>query len=195
MLRYDFFSILAVVCLGVSFALPTPCNQLPRPKINIKELLEHQPYTTYWTSWPILHCSETAYLLPQTGQTGFNLTNVILVGSVAVHFHLILEDDNIWKATMCSTGYLDDYPTVYKNFNGTSKSLCVVSCAGPLYTYVICWGKTAADREELLQFLKKHEIPAYVDAQIGCDIKNKVCSALDHGTSFLNSDTSKLFQG
>ncbi|GAB6025553.1 hypothetical protein CHUAL_011284 [Chamberlinius hualienensis] len=191
MLSYFFF----LTCFGLSFAWPTPCNQLPRPKITIQELVEHQPYTTYWTSWPIFHCTEAAYILPQTGQTGFNLTNVVLAGPLAVYFNLILKDDNIWKATLCSTGYQDDYPTVYKNFNGTSNSLCVASCAGPLYTYVMCWGKTASDREELLGFLKKYEIPAYVDAQIGCDIKDKVCSAIDQGTKFLNSVTSKLFQG
>ncbi|GAB6029348.1 hypothetical protein CHUAL_005117 [Chamberlinius hualienensis] len=173
-----FFVVLAAL-VGKSQLLTTPCNKLPTPYIDEQILIENNPMYIYYTSWNLFKCGTMAWVPPQTGETGFNLTALLSVGSIATSFRLILKNNNVWDSTVCSTGFRSLYPTVLSNFNGTNSHLCVVNCGpdGASYINTICWGKTNSDKELIKQFLQQNGIPQWVDAQIGCDLTDKICKA------------------
>ncbi|GAB6029346.1 hypothetical protein CHUAL_005115 [Chamberlinius hualienensis] len=171
--------IVFAALVGTSQLLTTPCSKLPTPYIDEQMLIENNPMYIYYTSWNLFKCGTMSWVPPQTGETGFNLTALLSVGSIATSFRLILKKNNVWDSTVCSTGLRANYPTVLWNFNGTNRHLCVVSCGldGASYINTICWGKTNSDKELIKQFLQQNEIPRWVDAQIGCDLTDKVCKA------------------
>ncbi|GAB6029347.1 hypothetical protein CHUAL_005116 [Chamberlinius hualienensis] len=178
-MHFNTFFVVLAALVGTSQLLTTPCNKLPTPYIDEQMVIDSNPMNIYYTSWNMFKCGSMSWVPPQKGETGYNLTGLLSVGSAAASFRLILINNNVWDATLCSTGLRALYPTVLLNFNGTNRHLCVVRCGtdGASYINTICYGKTNSDKELIKQFLQQNEIPQWVDAQIGCDLTDKVCKA------------------
>ncbi|GAB6029352.1 hypothetical protein CHUAL_005120 [Chamberlinius hualienensis] len=179
MLLY-FMLCITILMTAESLADITPCNKLPKPFISTELLISNNPYTTFWSSWPIFECTEVAYVPPQPYQTDFNLTGIITSVPTAFSFRLLLIDNNLWDATLCTTGMRKNYTTAYSNFTDPSNAFCVVNCGadGASYGALICIGKTPNDKKELEQFWKQHGIPGVQDMQQNCD--NNFCPDEDN---------------
>ncbi|GAB6029350.1 hypothetical protein CHUAL_014153 [Chamberlinius hualienensis] len=194
-MNFKVYFVLLYTLVGTCQLIPTPCNENPKPYVDKQILFDNSPMTVYYTTWSLFKCGSTVWVRPQIGETGFNMTGILLAGGPAVSVHLVILNNYIWDANFCSTGLRLDFPTIFWNFDENNHAFCVGNCNGASYNNVICWGKTDSDKELIKQYLDKIEILGLsFDAQTGCDLAKEVCKITDRVKDIV-SNVSSIFPG